>query len=36
VLDIGRVIWVGKTQKKEALGVFFAELGEEKCARSQV
>jgi transposase len=35
-LTIGRVIWVGETRRKEALDAFFAELGEEKCARIQI
>jgi transposase len=35
-LDIGRVIWVGQTRRKEALDAFFAELGAEKCARIEV
>ena len=35
-LDIGRVIWVGETRKKEALDTFFAELGAEKCASIRV
>lgn len=35
-LDIGRVIWIGETRRKEALDAFFAELGVEKCARIKV
>jgi transposase len=35
-LDIGRVVWVGETRRKEALDAFFAELGLEKCAGIQV
>jgi transposase len=35
-LDIGRVIWVGQTRRKETLDAFFTELGEEKCACIEV
>lgn len=35
-IDIGRVIWVGQTRRKETLDAFFAELGAEKCAQLEV
>ena len=35
-LDIGRVIWIGRTQKKETLDAFFKELGETKSSQIQV
>jgi transposase len=35
-LDIGRVVWVGETRRKEALDAFFTELGAEKCARIRI
>jgi transposase len=35
-LDIGRVVWIGRTRKKEALDAFFKELGAPKCSRIQV
>ena len=35
-LDIGRVIWIGRTRKKTALDAFFKELGAPKCSQIQV
>jgi transposase len=35
-LDIGRVIWVGQTRRKEALDAFFMELGAPKSSQIQV
>lgn len=35
-LDIGRVIWIGRTRKKTALDPFFKELGAPKCSQIQV
>jgi len=32
-LDRDRVLWVGEDRKKQTLGAFYAELGEEGCAR---
>ena len=35
-LDIGRVIWVGQTRRKETLDAFFTELGAPKSSQIQV
>ena len=32
-LDRDRVLWIGEDRKKQTLGAFYAELGEEGCAR---
>jgi transposase len=35
-LDLGGVIWIGETRKKEALDAFFHELGLQKCASIRI
>ena len=35
-LDIGRVIWIGRTRKNTALDAFFKELGAPECSWIQV